>query len=191
MRGELSGADLSRLDLSRVNLNGVICSRVYENRYVSAQFNQSLLHAVNIFPQGHSQHVNSTEYSGDGKKILSASLDGTIKKWDAQSGKCLKSYKGDQSSLPAAQNNRQGDNILEWGGGTIRIKNASTGEVLQTLINIPGLWIQGCSFAQLLPNSRLSAKELERLRIYGATAAEKNVLTAEGGEGQPGDMEPV
>lgn len=343
VRGDLSGADLSRLDLSRVNFNSVVCSRSYEEKHVAAVFNESLLHAANLFPQGHSSNVTSAVYSGDGKKvlsasedkpikewdaatgqclktlkgnsgpvysaiyssdgikilsasgdgtikewdaasgeclrtlkghtrgvasavysddgkkilsasndntikewdaatgqclrtlkghyasvsstvyssdgkkilsaswdhtikewdavtgqclrtlkghnycvlsavysvdgkkILSASSDRTVKEWDAQSGQCLETYVGSSSDFLEAQNIRQGNNILERDNTIIKIKNASTGEVLKTLIDIPGLWVQSCSFADLHPDCRLSAEELELLKMYGAVKAEKKV----------------
>lgn len=210
VRGELSGLDLSRLDLGKVGLNGVVCSRVYGDVYLAVRFNESLVHAANLFPQGHSSCVESAVYSGDGKKILSASndrtikewdaatgecvrtlnghtswvtsvvysvdgkkilsasVDHTIKEWDAQSGQCLATYEGNSTSLPAAANVIQDSNFLETDGNEIIIKNISTGAVIKTLIDIPGLWIQGCSFARLHPDCRLSEEELQLLKMYGA-----------------------
>ncbi|MCP5102717.1 MAG: hypothetical protein GY950_05040, partial [bacterium] len=86
VRGELSGAELSELDLSRVVLNGTYCSRFFKSDYLAASFDGSLLHEMNIFPWGHSGGISSVVYSGDGKKILSASTDKTIKEWDVASG---------------------------------------------------------------------------------------------------------
>jgi hypothetical protein len=147
--------------------------------------------------RGHSGIVFSAVYSGDMKKILSTSWDKTIKEWDAKSGQCLATYDRKTFSLPALANISQDSNILETGGNKISIKNKSTGAVIKTLVNIPGLWIQGCSFARLHPDCRLSEEELQLLKMYGAVVAEKNVSTAEdaesaeSGERQHGDMEPV
>jgi WD40 repeat protein len=140
---------------------------------LAARFDESLVHAANLFPQGHSSTVESAVYSGDGKKILSISSDKTIKEWDAHSGKCLATYEdtygGKAPSLPAAANRSRDTNILDttFGNKTI-IKNQSTYTVIKTLVNIPGLWIQGCSFARLHPECRLSEEEIQLLKMYGA-----------------------
>jgi WD40 repeat protein len=44
---------------------------------------------------GHTDVVNMAVYSRDGKKILSTSVDHTIKEWDAGTGECLKTHKKD------------------------------------------------------------------------------------------------
>jgi hypothetical protein len=213
VRGELSGADLSGLDLRKVGLNGVVCSRFYGDGYLAARFNESLVHAVNLFPQGHSYIVNSAVYSGDGKKILSASWDSTIKEWDAATGECIRTlmglptevtrawysgdgkrilsaswlgttrewdaqsgqclatdetYNDDTTSLPEDENKSHDSKILEIDVNKTIIKNKSTGTVIKTLVNISGLWIQGCSFARLHPDCRLSEEELQLLKMYGA-----------------------
>ncbi|NIM18289.1 MAG: hypothetical protein GTO45_40445 [Candidatus Aminicenantes bacterium] len=43
-----------------------------------------------------------------------------------------------------------------------------TEEPLRTFINIPGLFIQGCSFKNLHPDSDLSAESKNLMRQYGA-----------------------
>jgi WD40 repeat protein len=118
--------------------------------------------------KGHTDYVRSAVYSEDGKKILSASWDNTIKEWDAQSGKYLESDEGDPSSLSAPQNIQHVTNMPEKDKTEIEIKNESTGKVLKILINIPGLWIQGCSFATLHPDCRFTEEELKLLKMYGA-----------------------
>ncbi|MCP5052822.1 MAG: WD40 repeat domain-containing protein [bacterium] len=295
-RGELSGADLSRLDLSGVNFNGVICSRFYKETVLAARFDESLVHDGSFFSyehfdwvnsavysndgkrilsacsdhtikeldavtgvclktltghsnivnsavydgggktilsaswdhtikewdaaagectrtlKGHSSYVFSAVYSEDGKRILSASDDRTIKEWDtgtgacirtitghtgpvftavyseegkrivslshhsirewdAQSGECLESYEGDPSQLPPDFNKHRGSNRLETNMNKIIIKNDSTGLEIKTIVNIPGLWIRGCSFANLHPKSQLSGDNIKRLKMYGAILA--------------------
>jgi WD40 repeat protein len=116
------------------------------------------------------EHINivtSTLYSRDGKKILSASHDNTIKEWDAQSGQWLATYKGKTTYWPEAANKNRDSNILEVFINERRIKNKSTSTVIKTLVNIPGLWIQGCSFARLHPDCRLSEEEIQLLKMYG------------------------
>ncbi|NIM11095.1 MAG: NACHT domain-containing protein, partial [Candidatus Aminicenantes bacterium] len=86
VRGELSGAYLSRLDLSRVVLNGVRCSRLYGGiggRYLAAVFDMSRVHERNLFPRGDREFVSSAVYNAAGDKIVSPTYDYTVKEWDA------------------------------------------------------------------------------------------------------------
>jgi hypothetical protein len=46
--------------------------------------------------------------------------------------------------------------------------SGKTGAPLRTFLNIPGLFIQGCSFKNLHPDSDLSEESKNRLRQYGA-----------------------
>jgi WD40 repeat protein len=134
VRGELSGADLSELDLGKVGLNGVVCSRVYGDDYLAAGFNESLVHASNLFPQGHSNLVTSAVYSGDGKKILSTSTDKTIKEWNAATGECVRTLNEHSYSVNSAVYSGDGKKILSASTDkTIKEWNAATGECVRTL----------------------------------------------------------
>jgi hypothetical protein len=252
VRGELSGADLSGLDLSRVVLNGMMCSRFFENKYLAARFDGSLVHEKNLYPRSHSDNIKIIVYSNDGEKILSASNDRTIKEWNVVSGRCIRifyghsgivtsvCYSGDDKKIHSASVDRtikewnvesgqcvgtfkghtdmvtdavysgdgkkilsaSGDNtIKEWDvesgqcvkttkgasadlvieenpgcvgyrlkriGDKIQIISHETGELLQTIINIPGLIIYGCSFENLHLDSDLSDESKYLLRMYGA-----------------------
>jgi hypothetical protein len=256
VRGELSGADLSRLDLSRVPLNGVRCSRLYGGdggRYLASVFDGARVHATNLFPrghtdsinsgvcsptgdrivsssedgtikewnaatgeclrtlEGHTHFVNSAEYSPSGDKIVSASDDHTVKEWDAATGECLRTLEGHTSTVNSAVYSPSGDKIVStsmdgttkrWDvatekclkthrfksfldlseyhsenmlntklptdGNKIFLPASSRNKEKRTLLNIPGLWIQGCSFKNLEKNSQWSEKTLEQMKQYGA-----------------------
>jgi WD40 repeat protein len=137
VRGELSGADLSNLDLSRVHLNGVMCSRFYEDRYImylAAVFDGSRIHEKNLLPQGHSDSVTSAVYSPDGKKILSASYDKTIKDWDAATDECVKTLAGHSGGVTGAVYSPDGEKILSASiDRTIKEWDVETGECIKTL----------------------------------------------------------
>ncbi len=137
VRGELSGVDLSNLDLSRVHLNGVMCSRFYEDRYImylSAVFDGSRIHEKNILPQGHSDSVTSAVYSPDGKKILSASYDKTIKEWDAATGECVKTLAGHSGGVTGAVYSPDGKKILSASiDRTIKEWDVGTSKCIKTL----------------------------------------------------------
>ena len=72
--------------------------------------------------EGHSHGITSVNYSRDGKKIVSASYDTTIKEWDTFSGKCIKTYQV-QESITSVRYRSDGKralvgtkegNIKEW-----------------------------------------------------------------------------
>ncbi|MCX6584158.1 MAG: hypothetical protein NT166_28630 [Candidatus Aminicenantes bacterium] len=136
VRGELSGADLSRLDLSRVPLNGVMCCRLYGEvggRYLAAKFDGARVPETNLFPQGHLNRVNSAVYSPIGDKIVSASLDGTVKEWDATTDECIRTLAGRIFSVYSVVYSRDGEKILSSSDNTIKEWDVATGECVQIL----------------------------------------------------------
>ena len=139
VRGELTGADLSRLNLSGVQFNGVICSHVYGEKYLSAVFDGSRVHEKNLFPKGHTWELRSALYSPDGKKILSTSGDRTIKEWDAGTGECLKTFAGHTDYVNRAVYSPDGKKILSASSDkTIKEWNAETGQCVKTLVGHMG-----------------------------------------------------
>ncbi|MGE5341093.1 MAG: NACHT domain-containing protein [Candidatus Omnitrophota bacterium] len=209
VRGELSEADLTCLDLSQVSLNGVRCSHYYYNgRYLAANFEGARVHETNVLPQGHTHWVTSAVYRSDGKRILSASHDQTIKEWDAQTGQCLRTLSGHRSIVSSAVYRSDGkcilsaswdDRIKEWDAQTGQcLKTYKEGDVLNLpgyesneinsrlkwdgnkiivpsrsgkrpkleIINMPGLWIQGCSFEYLEHESLWTDEGLKIMKQY-------------------------
>ncbi|HLP60538.1 MAG TPA: WD40 repeat domain-containing protein, partial [Candidatus Deferrimicrobium sp.] len=133
VRGELSGAELSKLDLSRVELNSVHCSRFFRSYYLAARFDDSLLQKMSLFPRDHSNWVNSAVYSTDGKKILTASWDITIKEWDVKSGQCLKTFTGHTDCVNSAMYSADGKKILSASSDhTIKEWCVESGQCLKT-----------------------------------------------------------
>jgi WD40 repeat protein len=123
---------------------------------------------------GHKSFVSSAHYSEDGKKILSASwsLDNIIKEWDVESGQCLKTYKGTYADLKPEENPEGNGEKLQICGNKIEIRDGNTFPPIRTFINIPGLFIQGCSFKNLHPDSDLSEESKNLMRQYGAVMDE-------------------
>lgn len=111
-REELTGCDLSYLDLYSIRLNGVICSRWSGDSFLAANFDGAKLDEINLLSFGHSSSIDSAVYSKDGKKILSASFDHTIKEWNVSTGKCIHTYKGHKDWVRSAIYSPDGTKIL-------------------------------------------------------------------------------
>ncbi|MCX6583265.1 MAG: SMEK domain-containing protein [Candidatus Aminicenantes bacterium] len=115
---------------------------------------------------GHTDVVWMALYSADGKKILSTSDDYILKEWDAATGQCLNTYDGDDPNIPRFTPDEK--NIeLRTEGNKIYIPDAS-GQKERELINVPGLFIQGCSFQNLEKGSQWSEEGLAILKQYHA-----------------------
>ncbi|MBX0330517.1 hypothetical protein K2Z83_22945, partial [Oscillochloris sp. ZM17-4] len=73
----------------------------------------------------------SAAYSPDGTRIVTASLDGTAKVWDAASGAALATLQGHTSGVTSAAFNPQGDRIVTASyDGTAKVFLAQTADLL-------------------------------------------------------------
>jgi len=83
---------------------------------------------------GHTGGVNSVAYSPDGKRIVSASDDKTIKIWDATTGEELKTLAGHDGPVYSATFSPDGKRIVSASADeTLKLWDAETGEELRTL----------------------------------------------------------
>jgi WD40 repeat protein len=77
---------------------------------------------------GHSDAVSSVAWSPTGKRIASASSDGTVQVWDAGTGKHILTYRGHTSGVLAVTWSHNGTDLASGGSdNTVQIWNASTG----------------------------------------------------------------
>ncbi len=77
----------------------------------------------------HEKPVNSAEYSPDGKRIVTASADGTARIWDAQTGQSLVEPMKHPFSVTAAQFSPDGKRIVTVSDDmTTRVWDAQTGQ---------------------------------------------------------------
>lgn len=88
-----------------------------------------------VLPVGHTKMVLTAEFSPDGTKLLTISADGTVKLWEAGSGKLLFDFKegGDASRAAnvACRFTSDGKKIvITFGGNDTKIVDANTGEEL-------------------------------------------------------------
>ena len=94
IRGHFADVDLSNLDLKDFLFDEIPLRHFRKSPIFPTNLTGSLLNHSNFISQGHTQSINSVVYSPDGKRILSASKDKTIKEWSTSTGKCLRTLKG-------------------------------------------------------------------------------------------------
>lgn len=88
----------------------------------------------NAILYGHNSEVVSADYSPDGKYIVSASSDKTIRIWGVADGRCIKVLAGHKESVSSVMYNSTGKQIVSSSlDGTIRIWDAITGECMRDL----------------------------------------------------------
>ncbi|OQA17267.1 MAG: WD domain, G-beta repeat [bacterium ADurb.Bin363] len=119
--------------------------------------------------EGHFGRISSVSYSHDGAKILSASQDGTIREWNTTTGECLRTYEGHSSWVNSVHYSPDGSRVVSGGEDkTIKEWNVFTGECIRSILNIPGLLLQGVDMSEVHPDSELIEEEVELLKYYGA-----------------------
>ncbi|KAF9343105.1 hypothetical protein BGX26_006255, partial [Mortierella sp. AD094] len=93
---------------------------------------------------GHSGSVNSLSFSATGHRIASGSDDKTVRLWDVDTGKCVRTWQGHKAAYSP-----KGDQIASGGGDlTVRLWDADTGEYVLTWRGHSG-WVRGDETVQL------------------------------------------
>ncbi|GAC1446067.1 MAG: hypothetical protein NVSMB56_01630 [Pyrinomonadaceae bacterium] len=87
-----------------------------------------------VLQAGHTSSINSVAISADGKMILTASDDQTIKLWDAASGRVIRVFTGHTRTVNRALFSPDGKSIISLSeDGTVKIWDIATGRVVRTL----------------------------------------------------------
>jgi len=100
---------------------------------------------------------------------VTASYDCTCRIWDISSTDCLGILYGHKDGVNCVSYNCDNTLIVSASrDGTVKIWDANTFECLQTIPNIPGLFIQGVDLRNLAPGSNFTEEDKRILRMYGA-----------------------
>jgi WD40 repeat protein len=110
---------------------------------------------------GHSSKISRLTFSADGKHLLTASADRTVRMWEVESGSCLRSFTG-PTDIALVHRFGPGDKTVIAGSvdGTVRVWDLATGEqrnLLQHPHHVHGLavspdgqWlVTGCNDANV------------------------------------------
>jgi WD40 repeat protein len=95
---------------------------------------------------GHSDSIYDIAWSPDGRRIVSGSYDNTVKVWDAESGRELRTIPVDDS-LYSAQFSPDGGRIIRGSfDNTVNIFDAATGREIRSLAG-HGNWGASVSYS--------------------------------------------
>jgi WD40 repeat protein len=80
---------------------------------------------------GHKDVVMSVAFSPDGEVLASASLDGTLRLWNVQTGQFIRSLKGHKGYVYSVAFSPDGGVLASASGdGTLRLWNVQTGQLI-------------------------------------------------------------
>jgi RNA polymerase sigma factor (sigma-70 family) len=84
--------------------------------------------------EGHTAPVERVAFSADGRRVLSSSMDGTVRLWDVETGKEIRRMVGHEDRVTCATFTPDGTQILScsW-DGTMRFWDVETGKELKRL----------------------------------------------------------
>ena len=141
---------------------------------------------IELVLSGHTQGVNSVDWSPDETKLVTASLDGTARIWDTQTGDELFTLEGHGRRVNIALWSPDGVQLATAGeDGTVRIWDPKTGEIIRDIEANSG------SIGSIVwsPNSKriITGHEDGSIRIWKAETGEL-LETIRGQQGNISDL---
>jgi WD40 repeat protein/tRNA A-37 threonylcarbamoyl transferase component Bud32 len=128
--------------------------------------------------RGHSGGVRSVGFSPDGHRIVTGSLDGTAKAWDAASGKELVTFKGHRAGINSVAFSPDGQRIVTGSlDGTAKVWDAASGKELLTFKGHRGV-VYSVAFAP--DGQRIVSGSADRTAKVWDAASGKELLALRG-----------
>ena len=129
-----------------MNVNNIDASQ--NNYYASTTSKSGTLNASNykIFPvltinQAHKNWINTIAFSPNGRYIASGGWDNNVKIWDAQTGKCVKTFKGHNSAILDVVFSKDGKTLISSSKDeTIKFWSIPHGTIIHQITGHSG-WI--------------------------------------------------
>jgi WD40 repeat protein len=136
--------------------------------------------------KGHTKTVNSAAFSSDGKSIVSASLDETVRVWNASTGEQVHELEGHTHWVYSAAFSSDGKSIVSASRDkTVRVWNASTGEQVRVYKDAEAKEHKAEAEAQhrsIVGNASVRRDDKIIVLTENALAASSSVGTASDGE---------
>ncbi|MCL5037038.1 MAG: WD40 repeat domain-containing protein [Chloroflexi bacterium] len=134
--------------------------------------------------KGHTDALNSLEFSPDGKRLLSSAIDETAIIWDVDTGKIFKELFAPPLTVRAAVVFPGGETVISGGSdGLIRFYNISTGEEISFIPQTSGVSAlavspDGRTFACGLKDGTLLIYDAATRKIFVDFRAHGDIITA-------------
>ena len=98
---------------------------------------------------GHTKSIHEVAFTPDGKRLLSSSIDGTIRIWNVASGKQERLF--DKTNAVTNDNalaiTPDGNYFVEAGNKKLNYRELESGKVLWSKTDVPGILLEECTFS--------------------------------------------